>query len=211
MIEKSTQHTTEDSLEKSTFILQPNLSATSEVNSDLCFLVLVHSKPANFENRKIIRETWGSVSEIEGRKVKVVFLIGNSSHPNYTVTNHKKHDDRAVHEPKSLNFDKLLTNYFSTYPTNSIEIFPRWTRKDMTIPIISSRTAKAKAIMEEQDQRQIIDRQSEIKNNIAVEQHEFGDLIQGNFIDNDKNAVKKHLLGLEVIVNLFPIFILIGK
>ena len=77
----------------------------------------------------------------------------------------------------------------------------------MTIPTISSRNAKAKAIMEEQDQTNINDRQLEIKNNISVEQHEFGDLIQGNFIDNDKNAVKKHLLGLEVIVYFFPNFI----
>ena len=156
-------------------MLQPNSSVTSDIDSDLCFLVLVHSKPENFENRRIIRETWGSVSEIEGRKVKVVFLIGNSPHPNYTVTNYKKHEDRAIIEPKSLNFDDLLIDYFSTYPTNSIERYPLWTRKDMTLPIISSRTAKAKAIMKKRDQNDIKDSLLEIKNNISAEQHEFGD------------------------------------
>ena len=187
-------------------MLQPNSSVTSDIDSDLCFLVLVHSKPENFENRRIIRETWGSVSEIEGRKVKVVFLIGNSPHPNYTVTNYKKHEDRAIIEPKSLNFDDLLIDYFSTYPTNSIERYPLWTRKDMTLPIISSRTAKAKAIMKKRDQNDIKDSLLEIKNNISAEQHEFGDLVQGNFIDNDNNSVKKHLLGLKVIGNLFSNF-----
>ena len=191
-------------------MLQPNSSVTSDIDSDLCFLVLVHSKPENFENRRIIRETWGSVSEIEGRKVKVVFLIGNSPHPNYTVTNYKKHEDRAIIEPKSLNFDDLLIDYFSTYPTNSIERYPLWTRKDMTLPIISSRTAKAKAIMKKRDQSDIKDGLLEIKNNISAEQHEFGDLVQGNFIDNDNNSVKKHLLGLKVIGNLFSNFCFIG-
>ena len=191
-------------------MLQPNSSVTSDIDSDLCFLVLVHSKPENFENRRIIRETWGSVSEIEGRKVKVVFLIGNSPHPNYTVTNYKKHEDRAIIEPKSLNFDDLLIDYFSTYPTNSIERYPLWTRKDMTLPIISSRTAKAKAIMKKRDQNDIKDSLLEIKNNISAEQHEFGDLVQGNFIDNDNNSVKKHLLGLKVIGNLFSNFCFIG-
>lgn len=191
-------------------MLQPNSSVTSDIDSDLCFLVLVHSKPENFENRRIIRETWGSVSEIEGRKVKVVFLIGNSPHPNYTVTNYKKHEDRAIIEPKSLNFDDLLIDYFSTYPTNSIERYPLWTRKDMTLPIISSRTAKAKAIMKKRDQSDIKDSLLEIKNNISAEQHEFGDLVQGNFIDNDNNSVKKHLLGLKVIGNLFSNFCFIG-
>ena len=168
---------------------------------------MVHSKPENFENRKIIRETWGSVSEIEGRKIKVVFLIGTSTDPNSEITNYKKHEDRAILEPKSLNFDDLLINYFSTYPTNSIERYPLWTRKDMTIPIISSRNAKAKAIMKERNHSYIKESLLEIQNNILAEQHDFGDLIQGNFSDNDNNSVKKHLLGLKVIGNLFSIFL----
>ena len=191
-------------------MLQPNSSVTSDIDSDLCFLVLVHSKPENFENRRIIRETWGSVSEIEGRKIKVVFLIGTSTDPNSEITNYKKHEDRAIIEPKSLNFDDLLIDYFSTYPTNSIERYPLWTRKDMTLPIISSRTAKAEAIMKKRDQSDIKDSLLEIKNNISAEQHEFGDLVQGNFIDNDNNSVKKHLLGLKVIGNLFSNFCFIG-
>jgi len=42
----------------------------------LYFLVMVHSAPHNFRERELIRETWGSVSYLQGWQVRVVFLLG---------------------------------------------------------------------------------------------------------------------------------------
>merc|ERR1711962_547170 len=44
--------------------------------SKLYFLVMVHSAPKNFRQRDLIRETWGSVSSLQGWQVRVVFLLG---------------------------------------------------------------------------------------------------------------------------------------
>lgn len=44
-------------------------------------LILVHSGPAHFVQRSTIRKTWGSVSNILGHAIRVVFLLGETSGP----------------------------------------------------------------------------------------------------------------------------------
>ena len=43
---------------------------------DIFLLVMVLSHPNNHKQRTAIRETWGSVTEHDGKKVKLVFLLG---------------------------------------------------------------------------------------------------------------------------------------
>jgi len=59
-------------LEDFQFVLSPR----SVCGDKLYFLVLVHSKPDNFKERELIRQTWGSVHKVEGWEVRTVFLLG---------------------------------------------------------------------------------------------------------------------------------------
>lgn len=45
----------------------------------LYFLVLVHTKPDHFQERRLIRETWGSVAALQGWQMRVVFLMGQAA------------------------------------------------------------------------------------------------------------------------------------
>jgi len=47
----------------------------------LYLLVLVHSRPEHFKERELIRRTWGSVRNINGWRVKLVFLMGKYFRP----------------------------------------------------------------------------------------------------------------------------------
>ena len=199
---KSSSELEDNSLDETQYLLQPNITAPLIVNSELFFLVLVHSNPGNFENRKIIRETWGSVSEIEGCNIKVVFLLGNSSNWQYPKSNYQNqfHEDRTVIEPKSLSFDDLLNTFYPAYPTNSVENYTSWTRKYVSIQRVSSRRAKSQITGEEPNispQESHYDK--ELENKILKEHLEFNDIIQANFTDNEENSVMKHMIGLKVI------------
>ncbi|XP_046390407.1 beta-1,3-galactosyltransferase 5 [Ischnura elegans] len=54
------------------------LSSTNESSSPLMLLIFVHSKPANFANRQVIRETWGSGLNAHQSKIiiNLIFLLG---------------------------------------------------------------------------------------------------------------------------------------
>ena len=58
-----------------TFVLTPKTDVCSTDN--LYFLVLVHSSPENFELRQAVRDNWGSVKEIGGNAIRVLFLLGS--------------------------------------------------------------------------------------------------------------------------------------
>jgi len=57
----------------SNVILKPRVDSENE---KLYFLVLVHSKPDNFLERKLIRETWGSVKKYKQWRMQVIFVMG---------------------------------------------------------------------------------------------------------------------------------------
>jgi len=57
------------------------LPGGSWCRDNLYLLVLVHSHPEHFKERELIRRTWGSVTNINGWRVKLVFLLGKYSKP----------------------------------------------------------------------------------------------------------------------------------
>ena len=213
---------TDDRLTKPSYILQPTVSKTRKVDSELFFLILVHSHPVNFKRRQIIRETWASVSKIQGRKVKVVFLIGNSSYPHQTTNRYQnqENEDRTIQEPKSLDFDNLLSNYNIPHTTNFIESYERWIGKYIAIPKFSNRIGKAQNTIEDtrnkNENNELSENKSslgtkndiqndqDLQNKIVNEHLVFGDIVQGNFIDSEENSVAKHLFGLKVKIPFHP-------
>lgn len=184
--------------------------------------MLVHSKPAHFERRQIIRDTWGSVSQIEGRRIKVLFLIGNFPSSDLTVqpintSKTSKIQERTVQEPKSMNFDERITVYNPFYGIiNSLKGYKHSTVKSNLKPKFSNRLAKERTILRRgniksnQDKliphdhlsqaKQTIDQQEYqvLQNDVLEEHSRFDDIIQGHFTDNEKNSIHKHLLGYKV-------------
>jgi len=190
-------------------------------------LVLIHSKPGNFERRKIIRETWGSVSEIAGRKIKVVFLIGNSSSTSDSMFIRTLTDDTSItqgeksfiQEPKSMNFGEKPDDVFSHYyfGTNLFNGNKYWKRKSNLHSIFSNRLGKAET--ELLDKRTAIAKNDQLiaqdhlsksepkidqldspklQKYILKESLDYDDIIQGNFTDTNENSIYKHLLGFKV-------------
>ena len=183
--------------------------------------MLVHSKPSHFERRQTIRDTWGSVSQIEGRRIKVLFLIGNSPSSDLTIhpTNTSKtsiSQERTVQEPKSMNFDERITPYNPFYGMNSLKTYKSGTAKSNLEPRFSNRLGKERTVLRRGNLKNIEDKsithdhfskfEQEIdqedyevlENNIIEEHIRFDDIIQGDFIDNQKNSIDKHLLGYKV-------------
>lgn len=63
-----------------------NTSPYYWTQSDLCngntdLLVAVHTRPTNFANRQLIRDTYGSMKNIHGKRVVVAFFLGNPANP----------------------------------------------------------------------------------------------------------------------------------
>ena len=193
------------------FLLQPRSTLQCNAKSNLFFLVLVHSHPGNFERRQAIRDTWGSVKNIDGRKIKVLFLLGNTSTTELKIKNSinlskpKPYPERSAQEPKSLNLE--AKRYFY-YP----DFYPQ--RISSLRDILSNRLGRSqKKILEktnqvdsnvhgdgfEQNSTEISLNYQHLQGNISKEHSNFDDIIQANLIDNNENAIEKHLIGLQVI------------
>ena len=193
------------------FLLQPRSTLQCNSKSNLFFLVLVHSHPSNFERRKAIRDTWGSVKNIDGRKIKVLFLLGNTSTTDLKIKNSinlskpKPYLERSAQEPKSLN---LEAHRYFYYP----DFYPQ--RKSSLRDILSNRLGRSqKKILNkineddssvhgdglQQNSTKIGLNYQHLQGNISKEHSNFDDIIQTNLIDNDENAIEKHLIGLQVI------------
>lgn len=97
----------------------------------LYLLVLVHSQPEHFKERQLIRRTWGSVGEVGGRRVKLVFLLGkyaNSPHGRQRPQRwHKKarfSENKISIKSRSLNrngFFKSSHYHSEKYKTDAID------------------------------------------------------------------------------------------
>ena len=193
------------------FLLQPRSTLQCNAKSNLFFLVLVHSHPRNFERRQAIRDTWGSVKNIDGRKIKVLFLLGNTSTADINIKDSinlskpKPYLERSAQEPKSLNLE--ARRYFY-YP----DFYPQ--RKSSLRDILSNRLGRSQKKMLqktneddlnvhgdgfEQNSTEINLNCQHLQGNISKEHLKFDDIIQANLIDNDENAIEKHLIGLQVI------------
>ena len=68
----------------------------------LYLLVLVHSQPEHFKERQLIRRTWGSVGEVGGRRVKLVFLLGK-----YSNSPHGRHRPQRWHKKARFSENKI--------------------------------------------------------------------------------------------------------
>ena len=70
-------------------------------NNDICreeylLVIIVVSHPANLDARKIIRKTWGNVTEFQGHKLKTVFMFGIHEDKNFNqllLTESQTHGD----------------------------------------------------------------------------------------------------------------------
>ena len=202
--------------------MKPSNTTSCAENTNLYFLVLVHSKPSHFERRQIIRETWGSVDDIHGHKIKVLFLLGKflSTDSNKQSFNNSTQSTKgvAVQEPKSLRFDfdgtKTNNNRLSDdlknngYQSVKLKIKTR----DSSYRLGKQSAGLQEALhlnnydndsIKEDPQSQTPQETSHhnrqnIQQDIVNEHLRFDDIIQGNFADNRKNSIKKHLAGFRV-------------
>ncbi|XP_054155876.1 lactosylceramide 1,3-N-acetyl-beta-D-glucosaminyltransferase B-like [Oppia nitens] len=104
----------------------PSSTTSSSLLSEQPFLVtLVHSSPKNFAKRQIIRRTWGSVRDVNGNKVLLVFILGvspptkhsdNAINNNNTVANGVDTTDKKLldNELREHN-DIVVGNFLDTY------------------------------------------------------------------------------------------------
>ena len=69
-------------------------------------LVFVHSAPKHFERRTVIRQTWGSISNIENFSIKRVFVLGRQNNKTVQTTINHEH---ALHR------DIVQGNFLDTY------------------------------------------------------------------------------------------------
>ena len=73
-----TPHTADHLLNNLKYIVNNNLTCVTEPRK-LYFIILIHSRPENFNQRELIRETWGSVTSLNGTwAVKTMFLLGET-------------------------------------------------------------------------------------------------------------------------------------
>ena len=94
----------------------------------LYLLVMVHSHPEHFKERELIRRTWGSVRDINGWGVRLVFLLGKySKPPSRPLAWHKKarfSENKISIKSRSLNRDGFFrsSQYESEkYKTDAID------------------------------------------------------------------------------------------
>ncbi len=81
----------------------------------LFFLFLVHTRPEDVERRMLVRQTWGSVRSLRGRRIGVVFLTGRSARddpagPRGKARRHFGSSDNRVslHVPNYLRGSQLM-------------------------------------------------------------------------------------------------------
>ena len=209
----------------SDFVLKPSKTTSCGEKTNLYFLVIVHSKPAHFKRRQIIRETWGSVDQIHGHKIEVLFLLGKfpSAHSNVQSLNNSEPSTNqgvTVQEPKSLKFDfdvkKTINNRFSDMndlKKNGYQsIKSKVNRRNFSYRLGKQSTGLQEAQhLKNYDDTSIIDvsqsqtrqkmsqrNQQKLQQDIVNEHLRFDDIIQGNFADNGENSIEKHLAGFKV-------------
>ena len=146
------------------FVLSPSRSTCSD---KLYFLVLVHSKPDNFKERELIRQTWGSVHKVQGWEVRTVFLLGQytQSRSEAKSVGSDINDGLMVHRgsQNSLKSRSLHENaFFKSDPYDS-ELY----KADSTDKLVK------------------------------LESDLHDDIIQGNFDDTSRNLTYKHVMGYK--------------
>jgi len=110
------------------FVSKPDSSQLC--TEKLYLLALIHSKPENFKERELIRQTWGSVGTFNGMDVKIVFLMGQYSQPVprslkwHKHKSHKTSDNENSIKSRSLNRNGFFkSNKFESdrYKTEAVD------------------------------------------------------------------------------------------
>ena len=84
------------------------MNCSTACSSPPFLVAFVHSAPANFVKRKVIRETWASKSVTEKLNVRVLFILGISD-DNDTKTSIKIHQESRTHN------DLVQGNFVDSY------------------------------------------------------------------------------------------------
>ena len=78
----------------------------SVCTEELYLLVLVHSPPAHFKQRELIRQTWGGVTRVTGRDVRLLFLTGRHARPAPRPGKRKMQPRHSVNSIKSRSLNR---------------------------------------------------------------------------------------------------------
>jgi len=101
------------------------LSPRSTCGDKLYFLVLVHSKPDNFKERELIRQTWGSVHKVQGWDVRTVFLLGEYTQSKVQarrgdLLSQNSLKSRSLHEDAFFKSDPLDSEVYKADSTDKL-------------------------------------------------------------------------------------------
>ncbi|XP_021003660.1 beta-1,3-galactosyltransferase 1 isoform X2 [Parasteatoda tepidariorum] len=77
-----------------------------EGSNSIFLVVFIHSAPANFRNRQVIRDTWGREDNLPQDLIRVVFLLGSVTDPFM---------QRRINQENNLYHDIVQGNFFDSY------------------------------------------------------------------------------------------------
>ena len=83
------------------YLIKPDSKRVCTEN--LYLLIMIHSKPENFEERDLIRQTWGSVSSHNNLNIKLTFVMGQFAR---TEPNKSEKQDKSDNSIKSRSLDR---------------------------------------------------------------------------------------------------------
>lgn len=81
---------------ESNFNDSSDLNAQNHYEKNIFLLIFIHSAVNNFYKRQVIRDTWGSLTDVSKRQIRKVFLVGSTEDPSsqskLIVENNVHHD-----------------------------------------------------------------------------------------------------------------------
>jgi len=106
------------------FVLEPRLSPCT---AQLYFLVLVQSQPEHFQERELIRSTWGGVRGVAGWQVRTLFLVGRPAPPRPAHTSPPRHSlkSRALGSVSGPGFGRASARASQQFRADSLDSLVR--------------------------------------------------------------------------------------
>ena len=103
-VDMTSNNTSNKGLLQSTLQFSTNPSRACEDASsgkplnEIFLIMLISSKPIDFSHREAIRKTWGKLTTIQGREVRVIFVLGAYTHQSITVTKKLQQEADTYHD-----------------------------------------------------------------------------------------------------------------
>ncbi len=113
------------------YLNSPTNSCSQNDKDEMLFLILVHSRPEDLEHRQLVRETWGSVRSIKGKRIKTVFVMGRP----------------REQEPRAKTLRRFDFNHVS--PTYHLSVHTRLFRKNLykvALMVMATRLLRGRSI-----------------------------------------------------------------